>query len=104
MTVSNQGSLNKGDPEVEDCVGCWHQEERDLSLQLSRHVGTKVQTVIARKTASDSVARLKDGISQLVSEKVLYSAFKIPNSAADLEVSAHLMARTLTFGMKLKAP
>ena len=104
MTVSNQGALNKNDPEVEDCVGCWHQEERDLSLQLSRHVGAKVQTVITRKTASDSVARLKNGIFQLVNEKVLYSVFKIPNCAADLEVSAHLMARTLTFGMQLKAP
>lgn len=104
MTVSNQGALNSGDSKVVDCIGSWHQEERDLSLQLSRHVGAKVQTVIARKTASNLDTRLEEGISQLISEKVLQSTFRIPNCAADIEVFAHLMARTLTFGMRLKAP
>ena len=104
QTVANQGALKKTDPQVEDCVGCWHQEERDLCLQLSRHVGAKVQTVIGRKHVSNQIARLKDGISRLIDEKVLYSAFRIPDCAADLEVRAHLMARTVTYGMKLKAP
>lgn len=104
QTVANQGALKKTDPEVEDCVGYWHQEERDLCLQLSRHVGAKVQTVIGRKYVNNQVARVKDAISRLVDEKVLTSAFRIPDCAADLEVSARLRARTVTYGMKLKAP
>ncbi len=104
QTVGNQGALSKSDPAIEDCVGHWHQEERDLCLQLSRHVGAKVQTVIPRKFQNDQVARVKDGISRLVDEKVLYSAFRIPDCAADLEVTARLRARTVTYGMKLKAP
>ena len=104
QTVANQGALKKNSLEVEDCVGCWNQEERDLCLLLSRHVGARVQTVIGRKFASNPIARLKDGISRLVDEKILYSAFRIPDCAADLEVFAHLMARTATYGMKLKAP
>ena len=104
QTVANQGALKKNSSEVEDCVGCWYQEERDLCLQLSRHVGDSVQSVIGRKLASNPITRLKDGISRLVDEKILYSAFRIPDCAADIEVCAHLMARTLTYGMKLKAP
>ena len=104
QTVANQGALKKNDPEVEDCIGYWHQEERDLCLQLSRHVGAKVQTVIGRKHVNNQVLRVKDGISGLVDEKILSSAFRIPDCAADLEVFAHLMARTVTYGMKLKAP
>ncbi len=104
QTVTNQGALKKSSPEVEDCVGCWHQEERDLCLQLSRHVGARVQSVIARKLANDPLARLKDGISRLVDEKVLYSDFRIPDCAADLELRAYVSSRTLTFGMRLKAP
>jgi len=104
QTVTNQGSLSKNDPDTIDCIGSWHQEERDLSLQLSRHVGAKVQTVMARKSIGDSEIRLKDDISKLVNDNVLYAAFRIPNCASDLEITAHLMARTVTFGMKLNAP
>ncbi len=104
QTVANQGALKKNDLTVEDCVGYWHQEERDLCLQLSRHVGANVQTVIGRKYVNNQVARVKDGISRLVDEKVLSSAFRIPDCAADLEVSARLRARSVTYGMKLKAP
>ncbi len=104
QTVANRGALKKTDPEVEDCIGYWHQEERDLCLQLSRHVGANVQTVIGRKYANNQIARVKDGISRLVDEKVLDSGFRIPDCAADLEVRAHLTARTVTYGMKLKAP
>ena len=104
QTVANAGALKKSDKNVEDCIGCWHQEERDLSLQLSRHVGAKVVTVIGRKLASDTNARLKSGISHLVDTNTLYSAFRVPDSAADIEVCAYLMPRILTYSMKLKAP
>ena len=104
QTVSNQGVLKKNSPEVEECVGCWHQEERDLCLQLSRSVGTKVTAVIGRKHLNDPVSRLKDGVSRLVDDKLLSSSFRIPDCAADIEASAYLMSRTLTFSMKLRAP
>ena len=103
QTVANQGALKKNDPDVVECVGCWFQEERDLSLQLSRHVGASVQAVIGRKFLNNPNERLKSGVDQLLKNKFLYSSFRIPNCAADLEVSAHLMARTVTYSMKLKA-
>lgn len=104
QTVTNQGALKKSSPEVEECVGCWYQEERDLSLQLSRHVGERVQTVVPRRLENDPIARLKDGVSRLVTDKLLYSAFRIPHCAADLELHAYIPTRTLTLSMRLKAP
>ncbi len=104
QTIVNQGTLKKNSLDVEECVGCWYQEERDLCLQLSRHVGSKVDSVVSRKLLADSVLRLKEGVKRLVEKQLLYSSFRIPDCAADLELHAHLMARTVTYSMKLKAP
>ncbi len=104
QTVSNHGTLNKNDPNVEECVGCWFQEERDISLQLTRHVGAKVETVIGNRLKDNPTVRLNEGIKQLIEDKALSAKFRIPNCAADLEVCAHLMSRTLSYSMKLKAP
>lgn len=103
QTVTNQGSLDRKGQDVQECLSCWYQEERDLSLQLSRHVGANVQTVIAKGHLNDPEERLKFGVSRLVEEGVLSTSFRVPNCAADLEICAHLMARTLTYSMKLRA-
>ena len=57
-----------------------------------------------RKHKSDPTLRLKNAIVQLVDAQSLTAAFRIPDAAADLEVCADLTRRTLTYGMKLKAP
>ncbi len=104
QAVTNNSTLKKSAPEVENGVGCWFEEERDLCLQLSRHVGQPVETIIERKLQSDPVGRLKDGIGKLVDHHCLTSVFRIPDSAADLEIVADLTRRTVSAGMKIKAP
>jgi len=102
--VSNQAKLKKSSPEVEEVVGHWQQEERDLCLQLSRHIGARVETVLERKHQSDPALRLKDAATQLAEKQTLTASYKVPDAAAPLEVCADLMRRTLTYGMKIKAP
>lgn len=104
QAVTNNGTLKKTAAEVEESVGCWFEEERDLSLQLSRHVGQPVETIIERKLKDDPVARLKAGISQLVDDQCLASTYRIPDSAADIDVIADLTRKTVSAGMKIKAP
>ncbi len=104
QSVTNNSTLKKTAPEVEEGLGCWLEEERDLSLQMSRHVGQPVEAVIERKFQSDPAGRLKDGIAKLVDQHCLTSAFRIPDGAADIEVAADLMRRTVSASMKLKAP
>jgi hypothetical protein len=103
-TVTNNGSLKRTSPEVEEAVRCWYEEERDLNLQLSRHVGQSVETVIERKLKDDAAARLKDGVAKLVDDERLCSAYRIPDSAADIDVMADLKGKTICSSMKLKAP
>lgn len=104
QAVANQSNLKKTATEVEESVACWYQEERDISLQLSRHVGQPVETVIERRLRDDPVARLKDGIGMLVEHHTLKSIFRIPDSAGDIDVCADLTRKTITAGIKIKAP
>ncbi|WP_093114763.1 hypothetical protein [Salinihabitans flavidus] len=104
QAVTNNGTLKKTAPEVEEGVGCWLEEERDLSLQLSRHVGQPVEAVIERKLRDDPAGRLKAGVAQLVDAQCLTSIYRIPDSAADIEVNADLTRKTLSAGMRMKAP
>ncbi len=85
-------------------VGCWFEEERDLCLQLSRHVGQRVEALMARKLQGNPSDRLKAGIAHLVTEQCLTSVYRIPDSAADIEVNADLTRKTVSTGMKIKAP
>ena len=104
QAVTNNSTLKKTAAEVEDGVGCWFEEERDLCLQLSRHIGQPVGTIIERKLKSDPVGRLKDGIAKLVEQHCLTSVCRIPDSAADIEIIADLARRTVSAAMKVKAP
>nr|WP_321508338.1 hypothetical protein [uncultured Celeribacter sp.] len=104
LKARNQTGLSHALSEVEETVGVWFAEIRDLSLQLSRFLGQSVETVIERKLKDDPIARLKDGIESLVTTQQLHSTFRIPDSAADLEVVADFRSQTLRAGMKLRAP
>lgn len=103
-TVTNNGALKRTAPGVEEAVSCWFEEERDLNLQLSRHVGQSIETVVERKLKSDATARLKDGAAKLADDQRLCSSYRIPDSAADIDVLADLKGKTICASMKLKAP
>lgn len=104
QSVTNQEKLKRTSPEVEQAVACWHQELRDLSLKLSSHVGQSVAVKIERRHLADGGERLKDGIKTLAEENILSAAFVVPDGAADIDVCADLMRRSVVFSMKLKAP
>lgn len=104
QSVSNQEKLKKTSTEVEETVAAWHSETRDLSLQLSSHVGQAVKVRMERKHLSDPGERLKDGVRTLAEENVLRAAFDVPDGAADIDLVADLARKTTIVGMKLKAP
>lgn len=104
QSVTNQETLKKTGPEVEETVGAWFQELRDTSLLLSSHVGQPVNVKIDRKLATDPSGRLRDGAETLAGQNQLHGAFMVPDGAADIDVCADLMRRSIIFGMKLKAP
>ena len=104
VAVGNQCKLKKTSPDVEESVQAWLQEERDMCLLLSRHVGHQCNISMERRHKADPVARLKDTVHKLVEDQKLCCAFEIPDCAAELEITADLTRRTITYGMRLKAP
>ncbi len=102
--IQKSGAPKRNSPEVENTVGAWHQESRDLELVLSRKTGTNVDLKLSRAHQADQKKRLKADADQLVDEKVLTADYAIPDAAAPLEVCANLATRTIQARMRLKAP
>ena len=91
--------------EIENTIASWHQEERDVCLILSRRIGEQVSIRrLSRKHQADPARRLRDACDTLVSSKELRSAFSIPSTANDLEVTVDLQRRTISCSMKINAP
>jgi hypothetical protein len=104
LTVKNGGRLQKSADEVKNTVGAWHQEQRDLSLMLTKNLKKSVPIKIKAAHKTDPEARLKDDCADLVNSHCLQSIFKIPGAASDLKVVADLKGWTVVVSMELKAP
>lgn len=103
-TVRNGGTLAKTAPAVEATVSSWHQEERDLCLIMSRHLGTPVGLRLERKHRDAPNERMKDDCLELASEMRMKGGLQIPGAAADLDVTVDLQTRTVACSMELNAP
>ena len=102
--VKSGASLGKNSEDVINTVSCWHQEQRDLCLIMSRKLGQNVGLKLSRAHRTDPQARLKDDCETLVDEQVLRCVLDVPHAATDIEVVANLTKRTISCSMKLGAP
>lgn len=102
--VQSGATLRKTAPEVENTVASWHEEERDLCLLMSRHLGRPVRLKLQRKHRGAPIDRLKDDCGRLSESCVLDCTLQIPDAAADLHVTADLQTRTVGCAMELGAP
>ena len=104
LGIQNKQEFKSSSPEIEGAVASWHQEERDISLELSRRIGQQVRIGMSYKHKADPERRLRDNAAALSKLKELRSPFKIPNAASNLEVVANLLERTIICSMELNAP
>ncbi len=104
QSVTNGANLTKTTPNLDEVVSSWHSEERDLCLQMSRHVGRQVRSRMPSDHARSAERRLKDGIASLIETTQLKSNLLIPDCASDIEIGAHLMRKTVSVSMKLRTP
>jgi len=102
--VKNGAELSKNSTEVENTIGSWHQEARDLCLIMSRKLAVPVSSRLSRKHKSSPIDRIKDDCDLLVSEKKLLCELDVPDAASTLTVSADLMRRTIGCSMRVQAP
>jgi len=102
--VQTGGKITASADETREVIGAWHQEVRDLSLVLSRQLGTEVTTRISRAHAADPAARLKASIADLARNECLEATLNVPDAAAPIDIIADLKTRCVTVSMKIKAP
>lgn len=102
--VQAGANLTRSAAMVENAVAAWHQEGRDLCLQLARKVGRAVRLRLSRAHADDPVRWLRDDVARLVDKLELSCSLQIPDAAAPILVIADLQRRTLSVLMTLAAP
>ena len=102
--VQAGGVPSKSTPGINEIVAGWFEEVRDLSLQTSQILGTRVEVKLSSKHRTEPELRLKDGIVELCKTSSLTTDLRIPDSASDLEVCADLKTRTIRTNMTLDAP
>lgn len=97
------GNIPKGDLRTA-IVGAWHQEIRDLSLQMSQRLSRRVTVVLLRRHTKSAEERVKADSEFLANIGELKAVLRIPNAAADLTVVADLNRRAIRVKMEIHAP
>jgi hypothetical protein len=103
-TVQTGGVLPKSCNAIENTIGSWHQETRDLCLLMSRIVGRAVRLKLGRTHRETPTERAREDCRKLAEHKTLSCTIEIPDAASDLRVVADLQRRTIACSMELHAP
>jgi len=101
--VNLGSSIRLSDPGLDEAVISWQQEEKDLSLILSRNLGVFV-TSGETKYRGDLSSRIRDDKKELISNKFLSSVLKVKNAASDIRIDAFFDKRIIEMSVTLKAP
>lgn len=100
----NSGTRIKlNDPDLNETVSSWQQEEKDMALILSNKLGSFVNSTNS-KYKGNLKAREDDDKRKLIDSMKLSSIFKIKGAASDIKVSALFRKRTIEMSISLKAP
>lgn len=102
--VRLNSTLRQNSDEVENTVSSWHQEQRDLSLLMSRKLGRSIKLILKKAYRKSPHQRLRDDSKALAENKTLTCTLRIPHAAADLNIKADLATRTIVCSMGLNAP
>ncbi len=96
--------LKKTSDQVVDAVGTWHQETRDLALQLSEAVNANVTIGLSRAHKGNSSKRIEDDAAILSKDQELRAKYEVPDAASPITVIANLRGRTIEVSMQLRSP
>ena len=96
--VNAQKPLKESDEYIKDAVSSWYEEEKDLSLLMSRKLGVLVK---ATPKSKDS---FKSDIKRLVKENYISSSIFIKDSVSDIKINAEFERRTVSMSIKVNPP
>ena len=96
--IHAQKPLKLSDSYIEDAVLSWHQEEKNMSLLLSRKLGTFV------KPFSKSKDSLKNDIRKLVKENYIKGGISVKNAVSDISIKVEFERRVVSMAIKIIPP
>ncbi len=101
--INSGANLKNNDSFVCDAVISWQQEEKDMALILSRHLGVLVDSG-ETKHKSNLKARLEHDKKSLINKKQLVSTLRVRDAVSDIRIMGLLEKRTIEMFVTLKAP
>lgn len=96
--IKNEQSLSNEEI-ISDAVTSWHQEEKDMSLMLSRHLG-----VLVKPEISSLNKRLVTDIKKLKKEHSLTSKLKVKGAVSLIKITADFDKRVISMSVKITPP
>jgi len=99
--VNSNHKILKSDSNLEEAIVSWHQEERDMSLILSKELGSLVKSTFGGKKLND---RVKNDITSFVKTKKLKSSLVVKRAVSNIDVVADFNTRTISMSVKLTPP
>ncbi len=102
--VSAGHVFNKNSTEIRTVIDAWHQEVRDLQLQLSRITNTNVQQNLSRKHKSEPQERFRDECDLLINSHKVVASYLISDTAAPLNIEMCFLRKTLEISMEIQSP
>ena len=100
----NSGKHIKNDePDLNDTIVSWQQEEKDLALILSRKLGVFVNSG-EPKYRGNLKARIDNDKKALIGEKSLSSNLKVSGAVSDIKIKALFEKRIIEMSVTLKVP
>ena len=101
--INSGKSLKVKDPDVEETIESWQQEEKDMALILSRKLGVFVNSGES-KYKGDLKARLEDDKKRLLSDFTLRSIHRVKDAVSPIEITAFFRKRSIEMSVTLGAP
>jgi len=96
-------SINIKDPALDDTISSWLEEERDMSLILSRQLGTLVDSS-KRQFKDDLIKRTEYEKRELIKNNSLDSILRIDGAVSDIIVTPHIDRKNIQMSVSLNAP
>lgn len=101
---AREGTLNRRDSAVVEICQRWDQLLRFAALKLGSEIGHDVQEVIPRAHRNDAQLRNRIFVDSMCDDGTLTGTLRVPDTIADMTVTADLKARLVTTSATFDAP
>ena len=101
--INAGATIKSSDPDLEDTVVSWQQEEKDMALILSKKLGIFVATGNS-KYRNNLQGRIENDKQNLLKNKNLLSSLKVKGAVSDIKINTQFTKRIVEMSVALKAP